>query len=499
MKYRLFTASKNDTGTCLFEKVQVNAARRDLIKQLAALGTVGPLLSSPLGFAATQSSTKQASLNGATWRKDEKYEELRQSLIWRPNTPPRYPDVMVHARTEEQIVHALKFAQANKLQVITRSSGHNIHTLRNGGMLLDISSMGELTIDKKAMQASAQPGLIMYYFYEQIAQQGFIFPVADCYTVALGGYLLGGGYAALGYNWGDGPACYSILGADVILADGTKVTANSEENPDLYWALRGMGPGFFGVVTRYQLQLYRQPELIMQNSYSYSTDSLPKIISFLDALKDRKSVKTQVSVSLNREAGLAKPLIVKLTIRAIGRDKAEVKSLLSLYSRDDLIAEAIAKNEFQQVTFGELMYNPSRSDHNLSDNIWTDDASSISAIVEHCKNMPAHNAFIATLFHSRQIQAHRKDACYSVKGAHCMSSHLFWNDTKDDVSSELWYTELNAILKPYATGHYVSQMESQNQSERIKDCFSPENWQRLAELRQKYDPDGQFFGYIEGV
>ena len=119
--------------------------------------------------------------------------------------------------------------------------------------------MHDFSIDKTAMQASIQPALISFLFQAHLARQGLSFPVPDCHTVALGGYLLGGGYSSMGFYWGDGPACYSILAAEVVLADGTKLRVSEKENSDIFWAVRGIGPGFFGVVTRLELQLYPMP------------------------------------------------------------------------------------------------------------------------------------------------------------------------------------------------------------------------------------------------
>jgi FAD/FMN-containing dehydrogenase len=75
--------------------------------------------------------------------------------------------------------------------------------------------------------------------------------------VSLGGFLLQGGFGWNSRLWG--PACCSILGMDIVTADGELVHANESENADLFWAARGSGPGFFGVVTRFHLCLQPRP------------------------------------------------------------------------------------------------------------------------------------------------------------------------------------------------------------------------------------------------
>ena len=77
-----------------------------------------------------------------------------------------------------------------------------------------------------------------------------------------------------------------------------------------------------------------------------------------------------------------------------------------------------------------------------------------------------------------------------------MSHHLFWNDQERDLQNRQWYEEFCSILWPYATSYYVNQMEGTEQPRRMKACFSEENWQRLGELREKYDPKRRFFAHM---
>lgn len=80
-------------------------------------------------------------------------------------------------------------------------------------------------------------------------EKGLSFPVPHCPSVGLSGFTMGGG---IGWNYPQrgGVATFSIVGADIVTAEGKLVTASAEQNPDLFWAVRGVGPGFFGVVTR---------------------------------------------------------------------------------------------------------------------------------------------------------------------------------------------------------------------------------------------------------
>lgn len=494
--------NKNGSGQP-FAAAYVNPARRDLIKQLAAMGAIGAGgLHASLLHAADGKASAVALTGAATWKKDAVYEDLRKALLWTANTPARYPDVIVQAKSESEIRNALQFAASNRLRVVCRSSGHNTSgaVLRNGGMLLDISSLKEVSVDAARLTASVQPAVLMYYFYQQLAAQGLIFPIAECHTVALGGFLLGGGHSPLGFAWGDGPACYSVIGADIILASGEKVTVNKDEHADLYWAIRGVGPGFFGVITRYHLQLYPHPETILKSTYTYPVESLPRVISILDDLLAGKDKRVQTSISLDEDPKSPGSTIANLDITAItarsANSEAEAGSLLARYARSELSRLAAASNENQKIQFPELMVTPDRSQRVNLGNIWTDDPKALLALVRHFRNKPPKSSLMLALGHGLRTAPHRSDACYSPAGKHYLSYFIFWRGLENDAANNRWCEEFSKILRPYTTGHYINEIDNEPRPSKFRNSFSKENWQRLAAVRKKYDPGNRFYSYV---
>ena len=108
------------------------------------------------------------------------------------------------------------------------------------------------------MTASVGPGCAGNELVATLAEQELFFPAGHCVGVAVGGYLLQGGF---GWNGRvHGPACSSVEAIDVVTADGELIRADAGQNADLLWAARGSGPGFFGVVTRFHLRVYAATE-----------------------------------------------------------------------------------------------------------------------------------------------------------------------------------------------------------------------------------------------
>jgi FAD/FMN-containing dehydrogenase len=228
-------------------------------------------------------------------REDSNYEIWRQSMHWHRSKPDRYPDMIVQAQSVDDVLAAVKYAAKNKYKIAVKSGGHNSTgaALRDGGMLLDIAPLNEIKIDTANQIASIQPGVKSIQLVTEAQSQGLSFPVPHCPSVGLSGFVMGGG---IGWNYSHtgGMSCFSIDSAQVVTAEGKLVTASANENSDLLWAIRGAGPGFFGVVTRLNLRLYPLPKAIHASSYILSLDDLGIVTKSMDDLVNKKDNKVEL-------------------------------------------------------------------------------------------------------------------------------------------------------------------------------------------------------------
>ena len=189
------------------------------------------------------------------------YEEARLGAVWNSRKPSRYPDCIFRATSAESVAWAVRLAIAEGLQVSVRSGGHSWYgnSVRDAGMLIDLSQLSDVSIDPQAKTAAVGPAVKGRELDGALAAHDLCFPIGHCGTVGLGGFVLGGGY-----GWNSrfyGPACLSLRAIDVVLASGELIHADDSNHPELLWAARGAGPGFFGVVTRFHLQVYPRPAI----------------------------------------------------------------------------------------------------------------------------------------------------------------------------------------------------------------------------------------------
>ncbi len=168
--------------------------------------------------------------------------------------PARTPAAIARVRTTDEVAAALAVARDTGLPLAVRGGGHHQarHGLVDGGLVLDLRLMDGVEIDAAAGVGHAQGGVLVGAYTAAAAAHGLTTGFGDTGTVGVGGITLGGGIGYLSRR--DGLTLDNLLGAEVVLADGSVVQADAGQNPDLYWALRG-GGGNFGVVTRLDLRL----------------------------------------------------------------------------------------------------------------------------------------------------------------------------------------------------------------------------------------------------
>jgi hypothetical protein len=176
------------------------------------------------------------------------FETARRETVWNGLLPKRFPDVIVEARDIDDVIASIRYAKEYGHQVGVRSGGHSwaASHLRDGGLLLDVSRLDHCTLDRDRKTADVGPGKVASVFAAELESQGLFLPTGHCEGICLGGYLVQGGY-----GWNSkvvGMGCESVLGLEVVTADGEQIYCDPDNHADLYRAARGSGPGFFGAM-----------------------------------------------------------------------------------------------------------------------------------------------------------------------------------------------------------------------------------------------------------
>ena len=165
------------------------------------------------------------------------------------------PAIVVRCANVADVIQSVNFARDNNLLLSVRGGGHNVAGLAtcDGGLVIDLTDMDGVRVDSKQRTARVEGGATWSQVDHATHAFGLATPSGIISTTGVAGLTLGGGFGHLSRHYG--LSCDNLLSADIVTADGQFRTASAEQNPDLFWAIRG-GGGNFGVVTSFEFQLH---------------------------------------------------------------------------------------------------------------------------------------------------------------------------------------------------------------------------------------------------
>lgn len=452
-----------------------------------------------------------ADLDGSvTWRGDRDYESTRQNMLWNAWKPPRFPELIVRAGSEQDVVAAVTFARFRGLKIAVRASGHSWcgSPLREGGLLLDLSQLRGLSIDAVSRTATVQPGVTSRELMWHSPSTRLAFPVGHCGHVSLSGFLLSGG---LGWNSGVwGPACLSVTGVEAVTADGELRWADEGRNAELFWAVRGAGPGLCAVVTRFHLKLYPLPKAITSSTYVYALEDAEGIASWV--AEARAVVPPAVELALllapASPAVASRPgeRVVLLAGTAFVDSPDEASRALALLEGCPARNRCISREVNRAISF-EALYEGEdaawpEGHRYAADNLWLnvgleEPLAELGAQIARAPS--AKSLILAVLPPTPPQDSELPDMAFSMLGRVLVDCYSVWEDEADDEANIGWLGDAMKTLAPFAVGHYVAETDLLADPSRAAQSFSPVAWKRLTSLRVKLDPHGLFHPYLGGA
>ncbi|WP_156687274.1 FAD-binding oxidoreductase [Mycobacterium sp. Marseille-P9652] len=425
------------------------------------------------------------------------YEAARRGTVWNGLVPQRYPDVIVQAGDPGDVVAALRYARDHGHRVGVCSGGRSwtASHLRDGGLLLDVARLDHCDIDPDAMIARVGPGKAASAFALELDAAGLFFPAGHCEGIGLGGYLLQGGYGWNGKVLG--PACESVLGLEVVTADGDTLHCDAEHHPDLYWAALGSGPGFFAVVTSFTVRIHKRPNVLGTCLYMYPIDVLDEVLRWGRTLELDDRVELQISITRGMPAAGLDQSIVTIASPVFADSEQEAVGALAPLGTCPVADRAITGLPYAPTTlenwYAAVMGGYPRGYRYAADNMFTGASADellpgIRAIVE---TMPPHpSQLIVTGW---KPAPHRAEMVYGLEDEVYIALYTAWQDPADDARYLEWTASAMAAMAHLSSGIALA---DENLARRPATFIAEPNMARLEKVRAIYDPEDRFHGWM---
>jgi FAD/FMN-containing dehydrogenase len=422
---------------------------------------------------------------------DADYDEARAVFY---GSFDRRPEAIARPADAHDVATVVSAARESGLELAVRAGAHSVagHSTSDG-IVLDLRDLDEVTIDPEGRTAWAGGGVTASAYTAQVGAHGLATGFGDTGSVGIAGLTLGGGVGFLVRK--HGLTVDNLRAAEVVTADGQLVRADADEHPDLFWALRG-GGGNFGVATRFQFRLHEEPTAVGGLLVLPAT---PEVISSFVA--EAEAAPEELSTIANVFRAPPMPFLPpeahgKLVVLALmlyaGPVEEGERALAPFRALAEPVADLLRPMRYHEMFPDEEAPHPVAFS---AQNLFVDqlDQARAEAIVEQLELSTASMA--ATQLRVLGGAAGRVSAdatAYAHRSRRIMVNVAAMYEQPEEADHhDRWARDLASKLRDGDTAAYVNFVGDEGEA-RVHDAYPAPTWNRLREVKQRYDPGNLF-------
>ncbi|MEP6834842.1 MAG: FAD-binding oxidoreductase [Gemmatimonas sp.] len=416
----------------------------------------------------------------------------------------RKPAAIAHCTTAQQVADAIRFARASGLQIAVRGGGHNYagHAVCEGGLMIHLGAMNSVVVDPEARRAVCGGGATWADVDAATQQHGLAAPGGFISHTGIAGLTLGGGIGWLTKM--AGLSCDNLVAAEVVTADSRIVRASNDENPDLFWALRG-GGGNFGVVTSFEFALHPVGPLVNLGLFFFGLEIGPEALRFardyINTLPDTATAFIGVGLSAPPAPFVPEQhrgrIGHALLVVGFGSPEEHAAITAPIHSALTPLFELVTPIPFvalQQMFNENAKWGSHGYEKALSLNALSDAA--IAVISEHApkKNSP-HSFAPMFVMNGAYCIPSEADTAFGGKRTAGFVFNIESSSPDGDgyETDRQWVRNYWEAMRPHAmgSGSYLN-FQAEADDDRVRVSFGDEKYERLQRIKAKYDPSNVF-------
>ncbi len=429
---------------------------------------------------------------------DREYDSLRRVFN---GSIDRRPAVIARCRDASDVVAAVNYARHEGLPIAVHGGGHGVagHAVCDDGVMIDLRPMKEIQLDPQRRVARAQAGLTWGEFDAATQECALAVTGGRMSTTGISGFTLGSGSGWLERKLG--LAADNLISAEVVLADGSLVTASESENEDLFWGLRG-GSGNFGIVTEFSFRLHPVGPTMLAGMVVHPGQRAGEVLRFF----------REFMADAPDEIGAAVALITAPPLDFVpeeARGKPAVGMIVTYAGDLDEGAKALAPlREFGPPAVDLVQPMPYTAVQQLIDpttpagmqNYWGGDFladlpdEAIDALCAAAAAPPSPLSVILVVPGGGQISRIDDDAMAIGQRQAPWNTHLLamWADPADARANIDWLRGVQVATAPYTTGHAWLNFLGEEGEGRVRRALGEDTYERLQGIKHRYDPENLF-------
>jgi FAD/FMN-containing dehydrogenase len=405
------------------------------------------------------------------------------------------PAVILRPADVDDVVRVVNLARDTGSELAVRCGGHSVagHSVSEGGIVIDLRDLKAIDIDAEGGTAWADAGLTAAEYSSAANAHGLATGFGDTGSVGIAGITLGGGVGLLVRKYG--LTIDSLLAADLVTADGRVLRVDEEHEPDLFWAIRG-GGGNFGVATRFRFRL--EPVDRIVGGMLFLPASADVVAGFVEAaeaapeeLSGIATVMPAPPMPFLPEEHHGKLVLMATLVHSAGGEAGE-RAVAPFRALAEPLADLLRPMPYPEIYPPEdESYHPTavaqtmfvdRIDHavaeTIMDRLESSDAAMRATQFRILGGAMARVPVEATAF------AHRNSRIMVNLAA-------FYEGPEDRMVRREWVDEFAKALQQEDRGAYVNFLADEGE-ERVRQAYPGPTWDRLAEIKSRYDPANLF-------
>jgi FAD/FMN-containing dehydrogenase len=403
----------------------------------------------------------------------------------------RRPAAIVRCAAASDVIRSIAFADEAGLPLSIRGGGHNVagRAVCDDGVMIDLSTMRSVRVNPTQKRVRAEPGVTYKEFDHETQAFGLATTGGTVSATGIAGLTLGGGIGWL--MRAHGLACDNLVSADVVTADGRLVHASENENPDLFWGLRG-GGGNFGVVTSFEYQLHPlgpilagmlvHPITRARDLWRFHRDTMSsaadEVIAFTGLLcgPDGLPIAVQVPAYVGAVAEGEKALA---PFRKFGPPVADMVAPTPYVQLQQLFDAGLPSGLYNYWTSSFLK--------GLTDDV-------IDIVVGAFAQAPTPLCvlLLEPLGGAVRRVSPGESAFTLREGDYNLAIVGRWADPADAGRTIAWAKQLNRQLSPHSLDSTYVNYLPEDEGGRVAAIYGAARYKRLQDLKRKYDPQNLF-------